>query len=193
MKDVRSELGKPIRRYFDNGTSLVELYQLAPGSTVAVSEPANTFDVSQITVHYSGPYLPPVSAQDQVQAKLFRLKQIDHHLTRGNTERGFALLQDQVTDYPQDITAHLSLADALRRKCSVNASFAEYRRVLSMAQAAGDVDAQKQAIKALSPYGLVPANLAIVRPVSLDSTLVKVSPTGAAPTLTAAKAGSNLQ
>ncbi len=151
LKDVCSKLGKPLHRYFDNNKQMVELYQVTPESTVAVSEPTNTFDVSQITVHYTGPYLPPVSAQDLVQAKLFRLKQIDHHLTRGNTERGLALLQEQAADYPQDIQAHLSLADALRRKCSVNASFAEYRRVLSLAQAAGDVDGQKQAIKGLAP------------------------------------------
>jgi cytochrome c-type biogenesis protein CcmH/NrfG len=103
------------------------------------------------------------------QASSFRRKQIDHHLTRGSNERGLALLQEQIADNPQDIKAHLSLASALRRKCDVNGSIAEYRRALALAQASGDVMLQKQAIKALTPLGIMPANLPVVKALSLTA------------------------
>jgi hypothetical protein len=167
LKSVRSCLGKPIRRYFDNQSQPVELFQLSPNSTLAVCEPTNTFDVSQMTICYSGPYLPQVSADDMLKASSFRLTQIDHHLARGNSERGMSLLQEYVGDNPQDIKAHLLLADALRRKCNVNASIAEYRRALALAQGCGDVSLQKQAMKGLTPMGLVPKDAPVVRALSL--------------------------
>jgi hypothetical protein len=167
LKTVRSRLGKPIRRYFDNRSFPCELYQVSPFTTLAVCEPTNSFDVSQITVCYNGPYLPQVSDDELARAESNRLKQIDHHFQHGNRDRALSLLQEHIADHPQDIKAHLLLASALRGRCDVNGSIAEYRKALAMAQAAGDVALQHQAIDALAPLGLMPSNAPVVRALSL--------------------------
>ncbi len=168
LKAVRSKLGKPIRRYFDNQTEPVELFQISPNTTLAITEPTNSFEVSQMTVNYSGPYLPQVSATEMSDAAFFRLKQIDHHLSKGNRDRGLSLLQEHVGDNPQDIGARIVLAQALRSRSDVNGSIAEYRKALALAQASGDVEMQKKAMQGLAPIGLVPAGAPVVRALSLQ-------------------------
>jgi hypothetical protein len=168
LKAVRSRLGKPVRRYFDNRAFPVELYQLSPGTTLAVTEPTNSFDVSQLTVTYKGPYLPQASKVDMAEASNFRQKQIDHHLSKGNRERGLALLQEHVGDNPQDIEAHIVLAEALRNRCDINGSIAEYRRALALAQGCGDTALQQKALNGLAPLGLVPSGTRVVKPMTLE-------------------------
>jgi hypothetical protein len=168
QKSLRSRLGKPIRRYFDNSTQPVDLYQISPGTTLAVTEPPNSFDVSQLTVCYSGPYLPQASKVDMAEASYFRQKQIDHHLSKGNHERGLALLQEHVGDNPQDIESHIVLAQALRNRCDINGSIAEYRRALALAQASGDTALQQKALNGLAPIGLVPPGTRVVKPMTLQ-------------------------
>ncbi|MBS1993000.1 MAG: hypothetical protein JSS83_20925 [Cyanobacteria bacterium SZAS LIN-3] len=169
LKDVKARLGAPSRRYYDNRSHLVELYELAPGSTLTVSEPGNSFDVAEVTVSYVGPYLPATSAQDLADAAVFRLEQIDHHLRHGSNQRGLAFLQEHLIDNPEDIEAHLILADCLKSRCDVNGAIYECRRALALAQASGDEAMQKQAWKKLGTFGLATGDLPLVKGVSLSA------------------------
>jgi tetratricopeptide (TPR) repeat protein len=123
---------------------------------LSASEPLNSFDIERIIVSYTGPVLAPVGQRDLFNASLFRQKQIDHHLDRGNNNRGLAFLQEHLDDNPQDIEAHLLLADTLKRRSDLNGSIAEYRRALALAQGSNDLMMQKKAIKGLRQFGLVP-------------------------------------
>ncbi|MBU6452450.1 MAG: hypothetical protein KGS72_11765 [Cyanobacteria bacterium REEB67] len=156
LKDLQSRLGKPTRCYFNDRAQPVELYQISPTTTLSASEPINSFDIERIIVSYTGPVLPPVGQQDLFQASLFRQEQIDHHLDRGNRERGLAFLQEHIDDNPEDIEAHLLLADTLQRRSDVNGAIAEYRRALALAQGSSDLPMQKKAIKGLRRFGLAP-------------------------------------
>ena len=167
LKTVRAHLGKPIRRYFDSRSFPVEIFQLAANTTLEVCEPTNSFDANLMTVCYNGPYLPQASSHEMAGAACFRLKQIDHHLAKGNPRRGLSLLQEHVSDNPEDIGAHIILAEALRQKCDINGSIFEYRRALALAQASGDVVQQNKVLKALAPLGLVPNSAPVVRALSL--------------------------
>jgi len=154
LKDIRARLGAPTRRSYDNRAHLVEVYQLGPGTTMTVCEPTNTFDVSEVAIDYAGPYLPATSNQDIADAANFRLEQIDHHLRRGNNDRGLAFLQEHLVDNPEDIGAHLILADTLKNRSDVNGAIYECRRALALAQGSGDVAMQKQALKQLAVFGV---------------------------------------
>jgi len=154
LKDIKARLGAPTRRAYDNRAHLVEVYQLAPGTTMTVCEPSNTFDVSEISIDYAGPYLPATSTQDLADAATFRLEQIDHHLRKGSNNRGLAFLQEHLVDNPEDIGAHLILADCLKSRCDVNGSIYECRRALALAQGSGDQAMAKKALDKLAQFGL---------------------------------------
>ena len=156
QKDVRAKLGKPTRRYYDNQAQPVELYQITPTTTLMACEPSNTFDVSRLSVCYNGPVLAPADQRDLLSASIYRQEQIDHHLDKGNHERGLEFLQEHLDDNPQDIEAHLLLAQTLKNRSDVNGAIAEYRRALALAQASSDKSMAKRAIKGLRQFGLVP-------------------------------------
>jgi hypothetical protein len=147
LKDLQARLGKPTRRFYNDRAQPVELYQISPTTTLSASEPINSFDIERIIVSYTGPVLPPVAQQELFQASIFRQEQIDHHLDKGNRERGLAFLQEHLDDNPQDIEAHLLMAETLKRRSDVNGAIAEYRRALALAQGSNDLPRQ---------FGLVP-------------------------------------
>jgi hypothetical protein len=168
LKDVYGKLGKPARKYFDNQAAPVELYQVTPFTTLAVSEPCNTFDVNRITVTYNGPALPATGPRDMFAASSFRQKAIDHHLSDGTRDRGLSYLQEHVDDNPQDIGAHLLMGETLKNRSDINGSIAEYRRALALAQASGDKSMERKALKGLDQFGLVPPSGAPVAPFSVS-------------------------
>ena len=101
LKDVYSKLGKPVRKFFNDQAEPVELYQVTPSTTLAVSEPCNTFDVNRITVTYNGPALPQTGPRDLFAASTFRQKAIDHHLADGTRDRGLSYLQSTLMTIPR--------------------------------------------------------------------------------------------
>ncbi|MBL0186560.1 MAG: hypothetical protein IPP97_12555 [Candidatus Obscuribacter sp.] len=155
LKQVRSFLGQPERRYFDNCAHPVEVYRFSPHASISLTEPANSFDVNQITVTYIGQTLPPPSAQSMALADGYRLAKAKRLLASGNTGLALTLLREHLADNPQDRGAHLVMAGILKRIGDVNGAMDEYRSALQLARACGDRDVEKRSLAGLSAFGVV--------------------------------------
>lgn len=155
LKQARGFLGQPERRYFDNCANPVEVYRFSPYASISLTEPANSFDVSQITVTYIGQTLPPPSAQSMALADGYRLAKAKRLLASGNTGLSLTLLREHIADNPQDRGAHLVLAGILKRIGDVNGAMTEYRSALQLARACGDKEVEKRSLAGLSAFGVV--------------------------------------
>lgn len=152
---VRQMLGRPERRYFDNGAHPVEVYRLSPYASISVTEPANSFNVSTIEINYIGAALSKPTVTDLALADQYRLDKAKNLLAAGVTNTAVALLAQHLEDKPNDFNGHLIYASILRRLGDVNGSLEHYRLALDLSRGAADFAAQDRAIKGLAQFGVV--------------------------------------
>ncbi len=155
LKQIRSFLGQPAKRYFDDCAHPVEVYRYSPNASISLTEPANSFDVNQITVTYIGQPLPAPSVQSMALADGYRLAKARRLLASGNTGLALTLLREHLADNPQDRGAHLVLAGILKRIGDPNGAMTEYRSALQLARACGDKEVESRSLAGLSAFGVV--------------------------------------
>lgn len=153
-KDLIKELGQPVRHYFDNSGRPTDEYHFAANTVLTVTEPANTFEVSSISVSYQGPHIAGPSNDDYKAAAVFRLEKARHQIAAGNAAECSKILREHLQDNPQDASGHLLLAQTLSRSSDLNGSIDEYRRAYNLARSQGLAQVEGEAVSGLARIGI---------------------------------------
>jgi hypothetical protein len=152
--DIIKELGQPARHFFDSSGHPADEYRFSDHTFLTVSEPANTFEVTQITVCYQGPHIAGPSSDDYSAAQAFRLQKAQRQLAFGNASECAKILREHLQDNPHDAPTHLLLAQTLQRVCDLNGAIDEYRTAYHLSQTQGLPHVEGEAVSGLAKIGI---------------------------------------
>lgn len=155
LSQVRSTLGAPERRYFDSQSHPVDVYRYNPYASISITEPVNSFNVSEITVNYIGDPLPGPAPESMMVADNCRIAKAKALLAAGLCGPAVELVREHLEDNPRDGRMHLIYAGILRRTSDLNGALSEYRTALDIARESGDKELETASIKWLSTFGVV--------------------------------------
>lgn len=155
LSQVRSTLGAPERRYFDSQSHPVDVYRYNPYASISITEPVNSFNVSEITVNYIGDPLPGPAPESMMVADNCRIAKAKALLAAGLCGPAVELVREHLEDNPRDGRMHLVYAGILRRTSDLNGALGEYRTALDIARETGDKELESASIKWLSTFGVV--------------------------------------
>lgn len=155
LQKVESKFGKSPRKYFDQSSAPTEEYSFAPNTVISFTQKPNTFQVNRIAINYKGDPLPPPSLEDMGRAQMQRKGLAMDHLNHGRFREGIGCLSEHLGENPEDIEAHLALAQAFRANCQINEAIAQYRYTL--ANSGNNPDVQSQCIKDLQEMKVLPS------------------------------------
>lgn len=155
LQKVESKFGKAPRKYFDQMSSPTEEYSFAPNTVISFTQKPNTFQVGRIAINYKGDPLPPPSLEDMARAQMQRKGLGMDHISHGRYREGIGVLSEHLGENPEDIEAHLALAQAFKANCQINEAIAQYRYTL--ANSGNNPAVQSQCIKDLQEMKVLPS------------------------------------
>jgi hypothetical protein len=131
LQKVESKFGKAPRKYFDQMSSPTEEYSFAPNTVISFTQKPNAFQIGRIAINYKGDPLPPPGPEDIARAQLQRKGLAMDHIMHGRYREGIPVLSEHLGESPDDIEAHLALAQAFKGNCQINEAIAQYRYTLA--------------------------------------------------------------
>lgn len=155
LTKVESRFGKAPRKYFDQTTAPTEEYSFAPNTITSFTQKHNTFQISRIAINYKGDPLPPPSMEDMARASLQRKGLGVDHLTHGRYRESIGVLSEHLGENPEDVEAHLALAQAFKANCQINEAIAQYRYTL--ANSGNFPQVREQCVKDLQDMKVLPS------------------------------------
>jgi hypothetical protein len=155
LQKVESKFGKAPKKYFDQASSPTEEYSFAPNTVISFTQKPNTFQVGRIAINYKGDPLPPPGLEDMARAQLQRKGLGMDHIAHGRYREGIGVLSEHLGECPEDVEAHLALAQAFKANCQINEAIAQYRYTL--ANSGNNPAVQSQCIKDLQEMKVLPS------------------------------------
>jgi hypothetical protein len=153
--DVLSVWGTPHSRHFNQQAEPQDLYHLQNGCTVAVTEPHNTFAVTELEIHtslhgnaFSGP-----SFAEWEMAKQVRIARARMLFRQGRVDQGMVLLDSHIAQFPDDLGAKLAKAHIMFKMHEVSQSADLYKEIRNKANMSGNYTARAEAETALASMG----------------------------------------
>ncbi len=155
LQKVESKFGKSPRKYFDQTSAPTEEYSFAPNTVISFTQKPNTFQIGRIAINYKGDPLPPPSLEDLARAQLQRKGLGMDHLSHGRYRESIGVLSEHLGESPEDIEAHLALAQAFKANCQINEAIAQYRYTL--ANSGNNPTVRAQCVKDLQDMKVLPS------------------------------------
>jgi hypothetical protein len=155
LQKVEKKFGKSQRKYFDQTSSPTEEYSFAPNTVISFTQKPNAFQVGRIAINYKGDPLPPPGVEDIARAQLQRKGLAMDHIGHGRYREGISVLSEHLGESPDDIEAHLALAQAFKGNCQINEAIAQYRYTL--ANSGNNQTVQAACIKDLQDMKVLPS------------------------------------
>jgi hypothetical protein len=155
LEKVESKFGKSQRKYFDQTSAPTEEYSFAPNTVMSFTQKPNTFQIGRIAINYKGDPLPPPSLEDIARAQLQPKGLGMDHIAHGRYREGIGVLSEHLGENPDDIEAHLALAQAFKSNCQINEAIAQYRYTL--ANSGNNPNVRNQCVKDLQDMKVLPS------------------------------------
>lgn len=157
--DLDKKLGPPLRSFYDHDAHPSRMYSYAPGTTISMASPSNSFCVSKATVTYQGSPLPPIAFEDMLSAHdHFRAK--TQTLTSGNVnwQNELVKARERVAMFPAEAESHVALAQALKGTGNLHDAITEYKTAMGLNKF--NPALRQQCVEALKGLKVLPADYA---------------------------------
>lgn len=154
FKDVEAAFGEmPVRR-FDQQSRPIEIFSLRPDTSITFTKPQNTFQISQVSIEYNGPPLPPPSVFDVMAARDLRYQKIVNLHENKQWGPSIENLRAHLKENPSDGQSHLMLARAYKETFAIPQAVMHYSMALSLS--GGNQELYDQAMAGLSELRVMP-------------------------------------
>ncbi len=132
LSEMDKIMGTHSKHSFDEQGQPVDVYDGSPNTKLFVYQAPQLADIIKIRVSYSGPILELPSQSDMQEATQYRRDMAAKQQKSGNYQQAAILWQAHLRSHPDDVDAHLQLAECYKAQCHLNESINEYRIALNM-------------------------------------------------------------
>ncbi|HEY9714531.1 MAG TPA: hypothetical protein V6C72_13780, partial [Chroococcales cyanobacterium] len=154
LGDVEDKFGQAQKKYYDQKSCPTEEFCFVPYTLVRFTQPHHSKRVCRVFITYKGPALPKPQVADIETAKAGRKMAAMEHIKNENWRESLPLLYEHIAEEPQDMEAHIALAQAYTSMSNINAAIDQYK--FALANANGDQNVTAQATKGLQDLRVLP-------------------------------------
>ncbi len=132
IQDINKITDKEPNKSFDEEGHPMVSYLINSNLKVFAYEGSHIVNINRIAVQYIGPALPPLTQSDMDEAIQFRRDAAFEHSHHGRHAKAISLLHAHLRTNPNDVEAHLKLAESYKANSYINESIAEYKTTLTL-------------------------------------------------------------